>query len=130
MAVGQLRTVVVDCLDPEPLATFWSALLGVDVHHRGADWISLRAAEPGHPRVAFQRVPEAKSNNKVERGSFSRDRFDVWVADIATATVEAEALGARRVGPLVTASGEPFQVLADPAGNEFCLVHLPGSTGP
>ena len=123
MAVGQLRTVVVDCLDPEPLATFWSALLGVDVHHRGADWISLRAAEPGHPRVAFQRVPEAKSTK-------NRLHLDVWVADIATATVEAEALGARRVGPLVTASGEPFQVLADPAGNEFCLVHLPGSTGP
>jgi catechol 2,3-dioxygenase-like lactoylglutathione lyase family enzyme len=121
--VGQLRTVVVDCLDPEPLATFWSALLGVDVHHRGANWISLRAAEHGHPRVAFQRVPEVKATK-------NRLHLDVWVADIAAATTEAEALGASRVGPLVTAAGEPFQVLADPAGNEFCLVHLPGSTGP
>ena len=123
MAVGQLRTVVVDCLDPEPLATFWSALLGVNVNHRGDDWISLHAEDAGRPRVAFQRVPEAKAGK-------NRLHLDVWVDDIRAATVEAEALGARRIGPLVEDSDEPFQMLADPAGKEFCLVHLPGSTGP
>ena len=54
----------------------------------------------------------------------------MWVDDIPTATTEAEAIGATRIGDLVEDSGEPFQVLADPAGNEFCLVHLPGSKGP
>lgn len=80
MAVGQLRTVVVDCLEPATLAEFWSALLEVE--------------------------------------------------DIEVATVAAEALGATRVGKLVHDQAEPFQVLLDPAGNEFCLVHAPGSEGP
>ncbi len=123
MAVGALRTVVVDCLDPEPLAAFWSALLEVEVASRDDDWVSLRAAGPGHPRVAFQKVPEAKAGK-------NRLHLDVWVPDIEAATVAAERLGARRLGRLVHESPEPFQVMTDPAGNEFCLVHLPGSTGP
>jgi hypothetical protein len=123
MAVGTLRTIVIDCLDPEPLATFWSALLGVDVHHASDEWISLRASGTGHPRVAFQRVPETKATK-------NRVHLDVWVEDIPSATVAAESLGATRSGPLVEDSGEPFQILLDPAGNEFCLVHLPGSVGP
>lgn len=122
MALGQLRTMVIDCLDPEPLAAFWSAVLGVDVHHRSDDWISLRAAAPGHPRVAFQRVPESK-------GTKNRLHLDVWVEDIELATA-AEALGATRVGQLSHDEAEPFQVLLDPAGNEFCFVHIEGSTGP
>jgi len=115
--------VVVDCLDPEPLAEFWSELLGVAVNHRSDGWVSLHAAAPGHPRVAFQRVPETKVGK-------NRVHLDVWVPDVEAATVEAEALGARRLGPFASESPEPFQVLADPAGNEFCLVHLPGSEGP
>jgi hypothetical protein len=123
MAIGALRTVVVDCLDPEPLAAFWSELLGVAVNHRSDEWVSLHAAAPGHPRVAFQRVPETKVGK-------NRVHLDVWVPDVEAATAEAEALGARRLGRFVHESPEPFQVLADPAGNEFCLVHLPGSEGP
>lgn len=123
MGIGRLRTVVVDCLDPEPLAAFWSAVLGVEVNHRSDDWISLHPAGACLPRVAFQRVPESKQAK-------NRLHLDVWVPDIRRATVAAEAIGATRVGELVEDSGEPFQVLTDPAGNEFCLVHLPGSTGP
>jgi len=123
MAVGQLRTVVVDCIDPAPLAAFWSQLLGVEIAHSDPEWISLRSAAGGHPRVAFQRVPEAKITK-------NRVHLDVWVPDIPAATVAAEALGATRVGALVTDSPEPFQVMHDPAGNEFCLVHVPGTTGP
>ncbi len=123
MAVGQLRTIVVDCIDPAPLAAFWSELLGVKIQHAAADWISLRSSAAGHPRVAFQKVPETKATK-------NRLHLDVWVEDIPTSTLAAEALGATRVGPLVTDSGEPFQILLDPAGNEFCLVHMPGSAGP
>ena len=123
MAIGALRTVVVDCVDPEPLARFWADLLGTEIAFSDDGWVSLRAAGPGHPRVAFQKVPEAKDGK-------NRLHLDVWVPDVEAATVEAEHLGARRVGRFVTESPEPFQVLADPAGNEFCLVHSPGSEGP
>ena len=49
MAVGQLRTIVVDCIEPAPLAEFWSAMLGVGIAHVDEDWISLDAAAPGQP---------------------------------------------------------------------------------
>jgi hypothetical protein len=123
MAIGVLRTVVVDCLDPERLARFWAELLGTEVAFADDEWISLRAAGPGHPRVAFQKVPEAKVGK-------NRLHLDVWVEDVEAATVEAERIGARCLGRFVRESPEPFQVLTDPAGNEFCLVHAPGSTGP
>jgi catechol 2,3-dioxygenase-like lactoylglutathione lyase family enzyme len=125
VGIGQLRTVVVDCRDPAPLAEFWSAVLGVEIAFAADDWISLRGAGPGYPRVAFQRVPESKVTK-------NRLHLDVWVPDIVAATAAAETLGATRIGGLVPEqeSPEPFQVMADPAGNEFCFVHLPGSTGP
>lgn len=123
MPVGQLRTVVVDCLDPEPLAAFWSRLLGVEIHHAEDDWISLHPVGPSHPRIAFQRVPESKIGK-------NRLHLDVWVPDLEAATTAAVALGATPLGRLVQESPEPFQVMHDPAGNEFCLVHAPGTTGP
>jgi hypothetical protein len=125
VGIGRLRTVVVDCLDPAPLAEFWSAVLGVEIAFTGDGWTSLAAAEPGHPRVAFQKVPEVKAGK-------NRLHLDVWVPDIEAATLAAESLGATRIGALVPVEQcpEPFQVMADPAGNEFCFVHLPGSEGP
>lgn len=45
-------------------------------------------------------------------------------------TVVVDCLGATPVGGLVADNSEPFQVTLDPVGNEFCLVHMPGSTGP
>jgi catechol 2,3-dioxygenase-like lactoylglutathione lyase family enzyme len=123
MPVGALRTIVVDCNDPVPLAAFWCAVLGVEIHHQRDDWISLLPVETGHPRVAFQKVPETKVGK-------NRLHLDVWVEDIERATLEGEALGATRVGPLMLDPGEPFQVMLDPAGNEFCFVHAPDSDGP
>lgn len=125
MGIGQLRTVVVDCLDPAPLAAFWADVLGAEIAFAADEWVALTPAGSGHPRVAFQKVPEPKVGK-------TRIHLDVWVEDIETATVAAEALGATRVGELVAVevSPEPFQVMVDPEGNEFCFVHLPGSTGP
>lgn len=46
MAVGQLRTVGVDCLKPAPLAEFWSALLGLTVRFADAEWVALEPLGP------------------------------------------------------------------------------------
>jgi predicted enzyme related to lactoylglutathione lyase len=125
MGIGRLRTAVIDCADPAALARFWAEVLGTEIAYGDAEWVSLVAAGEGHPRVAFQKVPEGKAGK-------NRVHLDVWVPDIEAATVAAESLGATRVGGFVPVeeSAEPFQVMADPEGNEFCFVHLPGSTGP
>ena len=57
MAVGQLRTIVVDCADPVPLANFWCTLLGTEVHHRRDDWISL---QPVGNEFCFVHEPDSE----------------------------------------------------------------------
>ncbi|WP_251069590.1 VOC family protein [Streptomyces sp. ISL-96] len=49
---------------------------------------------------------------------------------MATASAEAERLGATRTGGIVADEEGSFQVLLDPEGNEFCFVSgVSGTTG-
>ena len=123
MAVAQLRNIVVDCFDPGPLAEFWSRVLGYSIVDVEDGWLALEPEHGGRPRLAFQRVPEGKATK-------NRLHLDLWVAEITAAIATAVELGATPSGELVTEETEVFQVMLDPAGNEFCFVHLPGSTGP
>jgi hypothetical protein len=111
--IGKIDEVVVDCAKPLLLAEFWSRILGGEARERDFDWAYLDA--PGWTRLAFQRVPERKTVK-------NRLHLDVEVTDIAAATVQAEALGARRIGEIHVDSAGSFQVLLDPEGNEWCVV--------
>jgi predicted enzyme related to lactoylglutathione lyase len=114
-ALGRLDVVAIDCNDPEPLVQFWCAVLGTTVRSRDPDWISLHPVVPGGPRLAFQVVPEPKEHK-------NRLHLDLNVDDVGAATVAAEQLGATRIGDVVEEDDGRFQVMGDPAGNEFCLV--------
>jgi predicted enzyme related to lactoylglutathione lyase len=115
MALGRLDVVAIDCTDPEPLVEFWCAVLGTSVRSREADWVSLAPVVPGGPHVAFQTVPEPKVGK-------NRLHLDLDVDDLAAATTAAEDLGATALGAVVEEDDGRYQVMADPAGNEFCLV--------
>ena len=111
--IGRIDEVVFDCANPPGLARFWADVLGGEPQARDDDWHYVDP--PGWTRVAFQRVPECKvAKNRVH--------LDVEVADIAAATVQAEALGATRVGDVHVDTAGSFQVLRDPEGNEWCVV--------
>jgi hypothetical protein len=105
----------IDCPDPDALAPFWCVALG---YRRGAGdgypYVDLVAPAPGLPVVFLQRVPEPK------RGK-NRVHLDLYVADPAAVIADLEERGATRVGPWVGAAFDGFQVMADPAGNEFCV---------
>ncbi len=112
--VGTIDELVVDCLDPNRLATFWAAVLGREVFVRTPDWVIV--SDPsGGLRIAFQRVPEPKQGK-------NRLHLDVEVADIADATERCVALGATATGPVIKDEQGRFQVMLDPEGHEFCLV--------
>ncbi len=114
--IGRLGEIVIDCHDPVSLAQFWQKLLGGYVVRQSHEWVSLEP--PAGLTVAFQLVPEDKvAKNRVH--------LDVDVHDLADATAAAEAAGATRVGEVVYDELGGFQVMADPEGNEFCLVHGP-----
>ncbi len=113
--MGSLLEIVFDCSNPEALARFWQALIGGEVDVENPDWAVLDGDELGF-YIGFQRVPEPKTAK-------NRVHLHVEVDDLATAVDEAEQLGARKIGPQVDdGDGGAFQVMADPAGNEFCFI--------
>jgi predicted enzyme related to lactoylglutathione lyase len=116
--VGSLDAVTIDCLDPQLLAAFWSAVFEAAVDEIDGDpvqYIDLLPAA-GAPRLRFQRVPEAKSVK-------DRLHLDISVDDLGQAVDQLESIGAKR-DPDGTFSEYAYawQVMHDPEGNEFCIV--------
>lgn len=114
MPIGALHEIVIDCANPEALARFWQALIGGEVDVESSDWVVLDGDEDGF-YIGFQRVPESKQGK-------NRIHLDVEVDDLASATDEAEQLGARKLGGVVSDDDGELQVMLDPGGNEFCFV--------
>ncbi|WP_030923220.1 VOC family protein [Streptosporangium amethystogenes] len=101
----RLGGVVIDVIDLDRLAWFWSGLLDLPITRREHDWISLG------PGLALQRVAESKTVK-------NRVHLDLVVADFAEASALATRLGATPVGRI---HEDLWQVWQDPEGNEFCL---------
>jgi catechol 2,3-dioxygenase-like lactoylglutathione lyase family enzyme len=113
-------TVTVDCADPTRLAAFWSELLGYRPIGAVAQYASIGPdGETRGPKLIFQQVAE----RKVGKNRLHLDiDLDAGV-ELDPEVERAVRLGARRVRDDVVAEhGLRWQVLADPEGNEFCLV--------
>jgi predicted enzyme related to lactoylglutathione lyase len=110
----RLEQIVIDSNDPARLVRFWAELLGGEPVNREHGWAHVEP--PGGPRMSFQPVPERKDEK-------NRLHLDFEVEDIEAAVVKAVNLGAEREGLIVTDEKGSFQVMRDPEGNEFCLVH-------
>ena len=129
MVMGsRLTEIVVDCRDPVAQAAFWAAVLGYHVVRSAHRQVEIAAwpQEPADlpeqvrqapvvPALVFVTVPEGKTVK-------NRLHLDVRPAD---GSIEAEvarlvALGARRAD--VGQGSQPWAVLADPEGNEFCVL--------
>ncbi|TWX35018.1 VOC family protein [Frigoribacterium sp. ACAM 257] len=105
--------VVVDALDPEALAAWWREALGwVDISGPDEE-PELRPAPDRLPGLLFVRVPEPKSVK-------DRLHLDFRPDDQAAEVARLEGLGAVRVD--VGQAAASWVVLADPEGNEFCVL--------
>ena len=118
--VGHLGWIQIDCANPMRLAAFWSEVLGVEIDQPPdgdpPHYVNLIPGTPNEPIVCFQRVPEAKNVK-------NRLHLDIEVGDIGSATLRVQDLGGRRLdSDDFTEYGFRWRVMADPAGNEFCLV--------
>ncbi|MDQ1435584.1 MAG: hypothetical protein QOF59_2400 [Actinomycetota bacterium] len=115
---ARLTEIIVDSTDPGRLARFWGEVLGWPVtdDDRGMSWISATGDHTAHPMIVFVPVPEAKSLK-------NRVHLDVNPSgsDQAAELERLLALGAMRVDVGQSAT-VPWVVLADPEGNEFCLL--------
>jgi predicted enzyme related to lactoylglutathione lyase len=117
---SRIAVLAIDANDPRRVADFWCAVLGWTVVEEDTGLVSIgpAGAAPGTrgPTIDVVGVPEPKTVK-------NRLHLDLR-ADGSTRDTELArllALGARRVdvgqGPDVS-----WVVLADPEGNEFCLL--------
>jgi predicted enzyme related to lactoylglutathione lyase len=115
---ARLTEIAVDATDPRRLARFWGEVLGWPVtdEDRGFSWISATGDYTAHPMIVFAPVPEPKSVK-------NRVHLDVSPSgNEQPAELERLlALGATRVD-VGQSDAVPWVVLADPEGNEFCLL--------
>jgi catechol 2,3-dioxygenase-like lactoylglutathione lyase family enzyme len=116
----RITELVLDCRDPELLAGFWCEVLGWKVLDRDDDG----SVEIGPDRGGdgAQPVLVLSASDEPKRGKL-RLHFDVNATDRDQAE-ELErllALGARPADVGQTGA-ESWHVLADPEGNEFCLL--------
>ena len=137
--------IVIDCADPDRLATFWATALGYkkqDPPEGFESWQAFLSAQGipedqwnsasavvdpdgAGPRIFFQRVPEPKASK-------NRVHLDVNVGGpLGTPPEERRARVDAAVEPLVQAGatrvrtfeerGEHWIAMLDPEGNEFDL---------
>jgi hypothetical protein len=123
----RIETVTVDAVDPATLATFWCAALdwGQRVDEDGDIWVEPTEDHPEFDRVKpllIVRVNERKAGK-------NRLHLDLVPDDQEREVERLESLGASR--PDIGQTGnESWVVLADPEGNEFCVLDEadPGDT--
>jgi predicted enzyme related to lactoylglutathione lyase len=116
----RLVHLVLDANDPSKLARFWAAALGWEIEEEdgevGVCPAGYEYPDPTALPVMFEPVPEAKAGkNRVH-------------LDLATESAEHQAALVARLRSLgaepadVGQGDVPWVVLADPEGNEFCIL--------
>jgi predicted enzyme related to lactoylglutathione lyase len=117
-----LQCITVDAQDPLALAQFWAEALGWKI---GEDvneievWIERELGDPqntGFPDILFLK-------NSAPKNGKNRLHLDLRPDNQAAEVVRLEKLGARQID--IGQSAEPtctWVVMADPEGNEFCVL--------
>ena len=111
--VGTLYAITIDVNDLEMCAKFWSQVLGADILWQNESY--LRLGQKGErPTLLLQKVPERhKEKNRVH--------IDLDVSELDAAVSRVQELGGNKLREL-NEYGIKWAVMADPNGNEFCLV--------
>jgi predicted enzyme related to lactoylglutathione lyase len=105
--------LVIDSHDPHALARFWSAVLGQPILFEDEDEVIVGADKNAYPGLCFVTVPETKPIK-------NRLHIDLDPDDLEAEVARVLALGARHAD--VGQGDVPWVVLADPEGNEFCVL--------
>jgi predicted enzyme related to lactoylglutathione lyase len=111
--VGVLYAIVMDVNDLETCGKFWSQVLGTDILYQDERYLRL-GHKAERPTLLLQRVPERhREKNRVH--------IDLDVPDLDAAVSRVQGLGGDKLRQL-NGYGNEWVVMADPDGNEFCLV--------
>jgi hypothetical protein len=109
--------VVVDAVDPARLGRWWASVLDFRVLRERPDEVVVGPAAGGYPSLCFVAVPDPKDGRK-------RLRIDLDPDDREAEVERLLDMGARHV-EAAPGAGASSVVLADPEGNEFCVLGGP-----
>jgi predicted enzyme related to lactoylglutathione lyase len=110
---SKVYSVTIDCAEPRPLAEFWSKVLGYDIAFEDEDEVAIEPPGSDCAALLFGRVLEPKTVK-------NRIHLDLNPDDQDAEVRRLEQLGATRVD--VGQRDVSWVVLADPEGNEFCVL--------
>jgi hypothetical protein len=112
---SRFSELIVDAAEPRRLAAFWAAVLGWRITEEDDTGVEIAGPPGSGPAIVFVPVPEPKT---------IKNRLHVDVRPVggnqAQEVERVLALGARRVD--VGQGEQTWVVLADPEGNEFCVL--------
>jgi predicted enzyme related to lactoylglutathione lyase len=113
---SRLAVIAIDAVDNRRIAEFWCAVLGWRVVEEDPEFISIAGDGPG-VTIDIATVPERKQLK-------NRLHLEVRADGVST---EQELQRLLDLGATHVDLGQPadatWTVLADPEGNEFCLLH-------
>lgn len=110
-----LSHITVNALEPERLALFWAHLASWQINHEDSEPDEFYLVDDNGFTTLFIRVPDAKQTR-------NRLHFDMRPVD---ATAQEEVERAIELGASLVEDRRPedrWIVLADPEGNEFCIL--------
>ncbi len=105
--------MVIDAHDPRALARFWADALGYRVMLEEDEEVVIAKGDDAYPGICFVPVDDEKTEK-------NRLHIDLNPVDQYEEVVRLLALGARRVN--IGQGNVTWVVLADPEGNEFCVL--------
>ena len=123
----RLQAITVDAHDPRALAEFWAEVLGWKIGEGGNEievWIERELGDPkntGFPDILFLKNSDVKNVK-------NRLHLDLRPDDQDAEVRRLEKLGAKRIE--IGQSADPdtsWVVMADPEGNEFCVLRARGN---
>jgi hypothetical protein len=111
MAIARFKDLCLDTTDPARAGRFWADVLGLTWEPDDAGEGRLTGPTEHHT-IWINKVPEAKTVK-------NRVHFDIYAKNLA----DLEALGSAVLRPAI--AGEPWTVMADPDGGEYCAFLRP-----
>ena len=121
---SKFTELAIDCADPGSLARFWCSVLDYEVQDEDDGIVTIGSPVvpdgrdrrgPVPPTLTFARVPEGKTGK-------NRLHLDVSPADREQDEEVRRLLGLGARHANVGQGEESWVVLADPEGNEFCVL--------
>ncbi len=111
--VGTLFAFVLDVNDLESCSGFWLEVLGKKISFKTDKYCRIGEADD-IPSLLLQKVPEQHEHK-------NRAHIDLDVTDLEASVQRVIKLGGTKLDE-ISEYGITWAVMADPDGNEFCLV--------